>query len=285
MLIVQKLLLYYLRNFPNDFGKSQLVKYVKLPSFRGDVVYKSKNGIYWILDLNEYQMKQIFVYDIYERNSIRHLLKIIRNKIGNRFVFIDVGANIGFYSLTIARACKDFEYQIHCFEPNPFTHSLLNENIKKNRVNNIILNRMGLSDREATATLTYNQQNLGTANTFTTNATGIQDQIQLQTLDKYCNEKGIKKVDIIKVDIEGGEFDFLKGAKDILYKSRTVLMIMEIVEANCNRAGYTSKQLFDYCIQLGFKAYLPKAWPFKLKRITKIPLNYHDNIFFLKGFE
>lgn len=86
----------------------------------------------------------------------------------------------------------------------------------------------------------------------------------------------------MKVDIEGAELDFLKGATGIINKSKNLIIIMEIVEENCIAAGYTGEELYKYVVDLGFAAYLPKPWPFGMKKIERLPEHYHDNIIFMK---
>ncbi|MBL4652633.1 MAG: FkbM family methyltransferase [Flavobacteriales bacterium] len=228
-------------------------------------------------------MKQIFFYDFYEKNTIRHLLSLLSKTKNKPLTCVDVGTNIGFYTFTIDKALEGVEHHIHCFEPNPSTFETLTKNLTSNPSNQITLNPFGLSDKEGTFTLTYNLQNTGTASIYKNSKSGNKVEIKVKTLDQYCEEKNIKNVDLIKVDIEGAEFDFLKGAKKIIDNSNELIIIMEIVEDNCIAAGYTAKEIYQYVINLGFKAYLPKSWPFGLRRVDELPDNYHDNIVFIKS--
>ncbi|MBK8928077.1 MAG: hypothetical protein IPM74_19825, partial [Crocinitomicaceae bacterium] len=67
------------------------------------ITYKNSHGITFDLDLKEYQMKQIYLYDIYEKNTVRHIFKLIQKLKKRDLVVFDVGANIGFYSSTFPR--------------------------------------------------------------------------------------------------------------------------------------------------------------------------------------
>ncbi len=203
---MNKLLLYYLRKFPIDYGKSRLIKYVKLPEGENWVKYRNSMNLIFNLNLSEYQMKQIYLLDIYEKNTILQLKKLVQKIIQKQEVnVIDVGANIGFYSLSLGEMLKDKKCQIHCFEPNPCTFKLLQQNVKANNISNIVLNDFGLSCEETSFELTYNESNLGTANIYSKskNINSKTTSIHCTKLDSYCNEKGISYADIIKVDIEG----------------------------------------------------------------------------------
>jgi FkbM family methyltransferase len=280
---MRKLLLYYLRNFPLDYGKKLISRRIKINSDR-PVKYTNKQGVSFELDLNEYQMKQIYLYDIYEKNTIRHLLKLFSRFDRKDLTIFDVGANIGFYSLTIAKNLSRTKSVIHSFEPNPVTYGLFVNNIAMNGFKTIVANQLGLSDKEETLTISYSANNLGAASVFA-GAGKNTAAIHLTTMDTYCKSNNIEKVDCIKIDIEGSEFNFLKGAERVLAASEKLIVIMEIVDENCIKAGYTTTDIFDFMIRHGFKAYLPKPWPFGLKQIDKPAPGYHDNIFFLKGIQ
>jgi hypothetical protein len=132
-------------------------------------------------------------------------------------------------------------------------------------------------------TLRYHEKNLGTASLYAGDAKGLKEvEVDVQPFDDYCKVHGIDRVDILKVDIEGAEFDFFKGATQILKNSPDCVLICEIVEENCRRSGYTAEALFQYLQGLGFTGYIPKAWPFGLRRMDNLPAGYHDNIVFLK---
>ncbi|MBK9590972.1 MAG: FkbM family methyltransferase [Crocinitomicaceae bacterium] len=147
-------------------------------------------------------MKQIFLFDIYEKNTIRHLLAQIEKISKRDLTIFDVGANIGFYTLTLAKALEKTKTQIYSFEPNPFTYSVFTKNIALNNFNNVLPNRLGLSDKVESLTLTFNHNNLGAANVFS--GTGNKtEQIELTTLDLYCEQHKIDKIDLIKAILKG----------------------------------------------------------------------------------
>ncbi|MBK6526916.1 MAG: hypothetical protein IPG07_16000 [Crocinitomicaceae bacterium] len=110
---MKKLLLYYLRNFPIDYGKNRISKWVKLDANDSPITYINTQDVKFLLDLKEYQMKQIFLFDIYEKNTVRHLLKQIDLIQSESLVIFDVGANIGFYSLNLAQKLRNTKSTIH----------------------------------------------------------------------------------------------------------------------------------------------------------------------------
>jgi FkbM family methyltransferase len=263
------LILRYLRYFPIDYGKNILKRFVKIPL--GEMEYTNKYGSKFHLDLKEYQMRQIYLYDLYEKNTFNHLKKLVKRD----HVFVDVGANAGFYSVTVAPFVKE----VHSFEPNAVVFERLKRNIELNKLTNIISNQFGLSDKKETLELHYNDDNIGAGSVYGTG--GINTQIELKTFDEYYIQH-LSKIDIIKVDIEGGEKFFLEGATEAINRNKKLVMIVEMMNDHFLKAGYTSTELFKHIRNLGFDAYLPS--PFRLKKILEIPKDYMDNIIFLRGY-
>lgn len=268
---MNKLLLNYFRHFPIDYGKHLLINHIKLPE---EVIYYTGNdGVKYKLDPRDHVMSQIYLRGVYEKNTIRHLLKLI--KPGD--IFVDVGTNIGAYSLVIGKNLPTGK--VISFEPNPKALAFLEENIKLNKLNNIQVNKMGLSDKNETAVLFT--PSLTTASINKHQNSGEKSTIELTTLDEFCEKNNITNIDILKIDIEGHEFKCLEGAKDIISKSKKMILIMEI-DDNCLNIGMKKEDLFNYVIQLGFKAFLPKGYPFSMKEVNTLPNDYKDNIIFIK---
>jgi len=91
----------------------------------------------WAFDNGEY----------YERNVI-HFLDLIFSKY-EKPVFIDIGANYGYYTVKYATDCN----QVICFEPLSNTYRILAENIKRNQLSNVTAHKLGLSNEKGELTI------------------------------------------------------------------------------------------------------------------------------------
>lgn len=163
-------------------------------------------------------------------------------------VAIDVGANIGLYSLSLARYCK----KVYAFEINPETSRILKDS--KNPKIEII--NSGLSNIGADAILyTPVQPNglvlIGWASLQPGNCPGISDhketQVNLRTLDSF----GIQECEFLKIDVEGHEIEVLQGAMETLRRTRPVILV-EVRDGNARRVedllfplGYRNQTLSD----------------------------------------
>lgn len=276
---INRILLFYLRNSPIEIFKSALVNLVDLSLYNSPIIYTNRNGISTELDLFEHSHRNIFLYDFYERNTYLNLRKLIQPN----FICFDIGANIGFYTLNIARQLHTGS--VHCFEPNPIVFQKLRKNILSNNLTNVFSNNFGLSNKPGKATFFIPQSHHGAASLHKSTIKNAQAiEVELTTLDEYCKRKNINNVDLIKVDIEGHEKFFLEGAIKTIYKSKKLILVMEMSHENFKAAGYKSQELIDYLTQLDFTPYFPKSFPNRLRKVDRLPEDYGDNLIFLKGY-
>lgn len=139
----------------------------------------------------------------------------------------DVGANEGNYTKLLMKIFKSSS-TIHAFEPSKKTFKILSKNFSGNK--NIVLNDFGLGKKNEKVTLYSFGKYSGLSSIFDRklehkNFKGKTSQIvRIKTLDRYCQEKKIKKIDFLKLDVEGNEINVLKGSERML-KSRSIDLI------------------------------------------------------------
>jgi FkbM family methyltransferase len=127
-------------------------------------------------------------------------------------VFVDIGANVGSVSLFVDNFNKDREDKIRVFaiEPEPHNLSLLQKNIENNPVENVTVINKAIWHQNKEVLIT----NRG-GNSSIFEIEGIeQTKIQAITLEKLFKENNIKHVDVMKIDIEGAEFDLIINAPE-----------------------------------------------------------------------
>ncbi|PKD21135.1 hypothetical protein APR41_12020 [Salegentibacter salinarum] len=209
--------LYYIqwiRRFIEDKkfkGKWRLGKFLDsvTPELRDNVIVKTKNGFKLKISplYDKGIEKKIFENGIYEEGTLWCFQQIIKK--GD--IIFDLGANIG---LTTIHASKltGKKGRVYAFEPMPTTFNILNENIRLNRIKNVLALNFGLSDKNKKGEIFPNLHiNRGAASIYAANRIeGV--EIDLKTLDSFISNNNIDKVDFIKIDIEGAEVPMLKGA-------------------------------------------------------------------------
>ena len=191
----------------------------------------------------------------YEQGVTQVLLKFLQEDTN----FLDVGANIGYFSLIAGKKCS--QGKVLSFEPDPTNYNLLRSNIALNGLNNILPYNLALSDRNENlyfSTMGFDQ-NLGAR--FTAKETATLKQHSLPQAKTPTQIKAIafdnflpnEKIDIIKIDVEGFELNVLRGMKGMLSQQQP-LIITEFAPSNLKDIGRIEpRAMFDFVIKLGYK--------------------------------
>jgi FkbM family methyltransferase len=166
-------------------------------------------------------------------------------------VFLDIGANIGWYSLVLARTARA-RISILAFEPDPLNFELLSENVRLNGCDAVRPIRKAVSDAEGTQALyRYANKNLGRHSLLPIND---QDTVEVQTiaLDAFLAREGIdlRRVAFMKVDVEGYEFPVLNGARKLL--EAVPLVLCEYSPDYMRRGGMEPQALIALFREKGF---------------------------------
>ncbi|MDO8575680.1 MAG: FkbM family methyltransferase [bacterium] len=169
----------------------------------------------------------IYYYGFYEVNLMNFLINFIKPNM----TVVDIGANVGLYTLLSAWLAGE-KGKIFAFEPTPRTFETLNENSKI--YSNIIPIQKALFDKETDITFfdygprysflnTINNRIAEHLNFLKKYAKKI--DLKTVTFDNIAKEKQIINPDFIKIDVEGAEFSVLKGMTETLTKTRPFVTI------------------------------------------------------------
>jgi FkbM family methyltransferase len=144
-------------------------------------------------------------------------------------VVYDIGAFQGLLTLFFARQAR----RVISYEPNSRNHARLMENLRLNRMNNVLVRRTGLGAKDEVLTMVSSSLMPGGATTNRDVAEGIKksnlpiatEEIPVTTLDGDIRAQSLPRPDFIKIDVEGAELPVLLGARETLqqYKPRLFL--------------------------------------------------------------
>ncbi len=182
--------------------------------------------------------------------------------------FIDIGSNQGEFALLAAKISPNGK--IFCFEPQSKIADDLKKNVELNNFSNVEISKKGLwSSDKVLPIYTSNEmdlhgglhEGLHTVYKTTTRAQEV-ETIELTTLDNFFLQHKLKRVDWLKIDIEGSELEALKGAEKTL-KEFLPKIIIEINDETFNAAGYTRLELKNYLISCGYTKFFNFPYPKK----------------------
>jgi FkbM family methyltransferase len=206
-----------------------------------------RDGINYALDVCRLLDHSIY-FHLIDDKAWRNLF----NKIRKDFHIIDAGANIGFLSLNFAKYCPDGF--IYSFEPDSETFSQLSANLSCNPFSNIKIFKQALGEFPEQKTLYKIYVNNPGANRILSSINSPHygsESVDVTTLDIFCDNEKIKKVDLIKIDVEGFELFVLKGGKNLIERWRPVLFI-ELVEENLQQQNCSALGLLEYIEAIGY---------------------------------
>jgi FkbM family methyltransferase len=149
-------------------------------------------------------------------------------------IVVDIGAHIGRYTI-IASKRVGTNGKVVAIEANPGNFEMLNRNIKLNKLANVIPLNYAVYSKETKIKLYLPGEESGYTiyNTIMSNRARNEEkfvEVNANTLDYLLQSKGIKEeqVNWIKIDVEGAEFEVLKGATNVLSKSKDISLLIEI---------------------------------------------------------
>ena len=205
-------------------------------------------------------MKKLIYYllNYFSHNLENKIINILKNK--KNIIIFDVGCFKGVFSRKILTLIKSKKFKFYLFD--------INKNVKK-YVNDLLIHKdfafheVALSKKNGTAIYNYNRffESSGSSlsplfkndrswvlsrkillKLFFQKTEGyIKYRVKTNTLDYFVKKNKIKLIDVLKVDIDGSELDFLKGAKKTLKKNKVKVVLIEINDKKINFRNKTKK--------------------------------------------
>ncbi len=162
-----------------------------------------------------------------DRNGERRWLNELRQRLSacgeDRCVIFDVGANVGDYAREVAGVFGG-SAAIHAFEPSRATFERLCRSTAD--IGGIVCNNLGVGSSTSTATLYTDGEGSTLASLYPRDLERFDrsmdrsESIELVSVDDYCRQKGIDRIDLLKLDIEGNEYEALRGAEGMIRDGR-----------------------------------------------------------------
>lgn len=223
----------------------------KLLSSDGFLI-KEVQGNKMILDLNDVGIsKELLLKGVHEKNTTHQFKKEINEGMN----ILEIGANIGYYTLIAARIIKDNGH-IYAFEPSPQNVRSLIANIYINGFENIVeVHREGIADKTSKLTFfLYSKSNLCGFERRKTEGDIKQIgeiMVDVTTVDQFL---GNRKIDYLRMDIEGFEWEAIKGMKKILGDKDNSPrgMYIEIHSALLQKKGHSAKEFINILTDYGY---------------------------------
>jgi FkbM family methyltransferase len=164
------------------------------------------------------------------------LLKSLQSNLNEDSVFFDIGGHAGYISLFASKLCK----QVYCFEPEPANFKFLQHIMTLNEVNNVGSFNIGVGKEKGFAKFKK-----GITSSMGRISNDGELEVQIISIDEFCNQYEIKNMSAVKIDVEGFGAEVLRGMKDSIPKFKPVIFFElhnddEMQELkNLSKIGYT----------------------------------------------
>jgi hypothetical protein len=233
-------------------GESKLLKPLR------DLALRQKNGVKTItVTVNrKYPPFEVFFKYVaglkdaaqaYERGVENSLLlstiKILQSKgITEKAIIMDVGANFGYLSMVWSQSLAANGGKVYSFEPNKKVFEILLQTVNLNETDDKVISPLNLAVGSKSGIIELHD--------FGNSSSTIKDEkktissypVSIVSIDDFVQSKFIEKVDLVKIDVDGIEFDILQGARNTLISFKPVL----VIETN------NDKRIIDFCQGLGY---------------------------------
>ncbi len=217
------------------------------------------------------------IFDFFHKKKIKNFL--IKNKITNFNMIFDIGGHKG---ETISFFLKNFNVdKIISFEPSPINFEKLKINTlqfkKRYKKTQIFIENFGIGQKEEKLKLKqHSESSSSTINDFNIESNYLKKKnkflnlknnffkevdINVITLEDYINKNDIQKIDILKIDTEGYEFDVLKGLKDKL--GLVGFLMFEHHYDDMLKKKYTFQDINNLLKKYNFKKIFKSRMPFR----------------------
>lgn len=224
------------------YEKSKLIKPGKVRS-----LYRLPLGYDLWLNNTGYLDKQIITKGAFEPLTTKAIKRFVKS--GD--VVIDVGANIGYYTVLLSKLVGATG-KVFAFEPTKHFGGVLRDNIEINHLNNIEIIDLGLSNQVQDLVI-----DIGPSSATLHSPAGFDkvintEKISLTTLNAFLRERAPERIDFIKIDIDGHEPLFFDGAWDALERYSPII-IFEVSHLHYLEAGVAAWDFYDLVRSKGYK--------------------------------
>ena len=177
--------------------------------------------------------------------------KSMKKTIKKGMTVIDIGANIGYYTLMFADLAGE-KGRVYAFEPDPSNYRLLVKNIEANGYKNVIAMQKAVSNKSGVIDFYHSEGHRGDHRSYDP-GDGERKKIKVksETIDRFTGKKIIP--DIVKIDVQGAEFLVIQGMKNLIKRNKGLTILCEFCPRYMKKAGFSPGRFLDLLEQLGFE--------------------------------
>lgn len=181
------------------------------------------------------------------------LTEFVKKEIKKGDVVLDIGANIGYYTLLFAKAVGGTG-RVFAFEPDVDNFALLKKNVEINGYKNVIVEQKAVSDLTSKVRLYLSEDNKGDHRIYDSHDHRRSVEIGSVSLDDYFKDY-TGKINFIKMDIQGSEERAMKGMFKVLEGNKNIKIVTEFWPAGLKKSDCEPASFLNIFTKLNFTLY------------------------------
>jgi FkbM family methyltransferase len=246
----------YIRRAPFHFGKGAIARGRSIFSIchwhRLQTTATTEFGTRHKIRFPDKIQRYIFYFGVWEPA----ITAFIRGSLAPGDKFVDIGANIGYYTCLAAKLVGP-SGAVSAIEASPSTYDLLLENLNLNDLDNVHTYNNAVFDKEATLRLFKNKEsNIGRTNILKERPGGTVEEVDALRLHRLIDLETLLNVRLIKIDVEGAEWFVIKGIGEHLKNfSPSTEWLIEVNKSALREHGASFDQFVDLFTAAGYNMY------------------------------
>jgi FkbM family methyltransferase len=230
-----KMFLYTLfpKRLKKKLGKSRILAPIRNSFFRNNGSYKEvlvkvkRAYSNYLVEFNFFASIQVASkakYNGIENTLLNNSIALLKSDENDKIVF-DVGTNFGFLSLVWANTiCENGK--VYSFEPHHSLYRSYTKSVKSNLLEkNIVTENVAVGNELGSIELNLLSTSSNTLELESNKGNNKKEKVNLITLDHYAEKNNITKCDLIKIDVDGIEFDILNGSQELIKKLKPIFIV------------------------------------------------------------
>jgi FkbM family methyltransferase len=210
----------------NSLLWEMILKIYELPLFRKLVLSGKAISLVAKTEFGLFRYRPFFINEILMAEGLYepHVKEVFKPEKGE--TVIDIGSNIGFYTLRASRYVGATG-KVISIEPNPETFGVLKSNIMENNCNNVVALCCAAGAEDGYANL-YVPSNYPAGSRIVqkgSNSGITREKVRIITIDSLVRKLGLKRIDWMKIDVEGSDTEVIIGCKDIIERCKPRIII------------------------------------------------------------
>jgi FkbM family methyltransferase len=232
-----------------------------------------KYDLCYYIDPSSALDRHIIVNGILDDWIATHLKDLVRPTA----TILDIGANAGLLAVPFAKIHVP-QGTVIAFEPNNDVLKQMRVNVALNDLSNVVIESIALQDDPSMTKIRFNirealdgdgllNKGISTIQSIALHSQGA-SSVTASTVDQYVRTKKVKRVDFIKIDVEGAEYRVLKGSLETIKRDRPIIHYEFSIVLDELTKSDNSSQTFELLAELGYVQYLIKEEK-SLERVSR----------------